>query len=509
MYPAAVMGSHPGAFTELRERLAEISDLAVVSELLGWDQQTMMPPRGSEVRAEQLATLGKILHEKSIDDGLGRLYEQLRPYEESLEPDSFEASLIRVGRRDWEKARRVPSELEEELARTCSISEHAWVDARARSDFYSFLPHLEKVVELKRRYVECFPDVEEPYDALLDDFEPGMKTAEARAALEELKRGIVPIVAGVADSPASDYRERFPGDYPLASQHELVAEMLTPLGYDPEAWRIDETAHPFASRGGTQDIRLTTRYHHENLSSIFSSLHECGHGMYEHGVDPALERTPLGGGVSMSLHESQSRMIENVVGRSLPFWTHWFGRTKELFPEPLAGVELDYFYRAINEVRPSLIRIDADEVTYNLHIILRFELEQDILERRVELRDLPEIWNERMRSYLGIEVPDDARGVLQDVHWSGGLFGYFPTYALGNLVAAQLWEKLESDIPDVDDQIASAEFRQLTDWLRQHVWKHGRKFTPVETIERAVGGSLDAKPYLRYLEAKIAALSAA
>jgi carboxypeptidase Taq len=286
-----------------------------------------------------------------------------------------------------------------------------------------------------------------------------------------------------------------------------VIEMLTPLGYDPEAFRLDTTAHPFASRGGTQDIRLTTRYHAEDLSSIFSSLHECGHGMYEHGIDPKLERTPLCNGVSMSLHESQSRMIENIIGRSRPYWEHWFARTKAAF-EPLANVELDDFYRAVNEVRPSLIRIDADEVTYNLHIILRFELEQDILADRVDLKDLPEIWNERMRSYLGVEVPDDAHGVLQDVHWSGGGFGYFPTYSLGNLVSAQLWEKLAADVGDVDEQIAAAEFRQITDWLREHVWRHGRKFTPVETLQRAVGGPLDAKPYLRYLEQKTGALTA-
>src|SRR3954465_11103030 len=496
----------PAAFDELRERLAEITDLASITELLGWDQQTHMPPRGSDVRAGQMATLAKLLHEKSIDDGLGRLYEQLRPYEESLEQDSFEASLIRVGRRDWEKARRVPSDLEEELARTCSIAEHAWVDARARSDFYSFLPHLEKVVELKRRYVECFPDVDEPYDALLDDYEPGMKTAEARAALEELKAGVVPIIQRVAAS-GGDYRSRFPGTYDLEAQRQLVIEMLTPLGYDPEAFRLDTTAHPFASRGGTQDIRLTTRYHAEDLSSIFSSLHECGHGLYEHGIDPALERTPLCNGVSMSLHESQSRMVENIIGRSRPYWEHWYARTKASF-EPLANVELDDFYRTVNEVRPSLIRIDADEVTYNLHIILRFELEQDILADRVDLKELPEIWNERMRSYLGVEVPDDAHGVLQDVHWSGGGFGYFPTYSLGNLVSAQLWEKLAADVGDVDEQIGAADFRQITDWLREHVWRHGRKFTPVETLRRAVGGPLDAKPSLRYLETKVSALTA-
>jgi carboxypeptidase Taq len=495
----------PAAFNDLRERLADIADLGTIGELLGWDQQTQMPPRGAEARAGHMATLAKILHEKSTADELGRLYDELRPYEESLDPDSFEASLIRVGRRDWEKSRRVPAELEEEMAHTTAISEHAWVDARTRSDFWSFLPHLEKVVELKRRYVECFPEVDEPYDALLDDYEPGMKTAEARAALEELKAGVVPMVARVA-STGTDYRHRYPGTYPVETQKQIVYEMLAALGYDRESFRLDPTAHPFASRGGTQDIRLTTTYHLDNPSSIFSTLHEAGHGLYENGIDPALERTPLCNGVSMSLHESQSRMVENVIGRSFPFWQHWFPRVRDAF-EPLAGVEVEDWYRAVNEVSPSLIRIDADEVTYNLHIILRFELEQDILAGTVDLKELPEIWNERMRSYLGVEVPDDARGVLQDVHWSGGGFGYFPTYSLGNLVSAQLWEKLSADLGDVDDQIANAEFRQITEWLREHVWKHGRKFTPVETLHRAVGSGIDAKPYLRYLEQKIGALT--
>jgi len=505
------MPKAPTAFDELRLRLNEVTDLASVCELLGWDQQTQMPPGGAGVRAEQMATLGKILHDKQTDDELGRLYDELRPYEESLEPDSFEASLIRVGRRDWEKARRVPSELEAEIARTTSISEHAWVDARTRSDFASFLPHLRKVVDLRRRYVECFPEVDEPYDALLDDFEPGMKTAEAREALEELKRGVVPMVARARDAGVSgDYAQRLPGIYPEDAQRRLVQEILPELGYDPASWRLDVTAHPFASRGGTQDIRLTTRYDVEDLSvALFGAIHECGHGLYENGIDPGLERTPLAHGVSMALHESQSRMWENLIGRSFPFWQHFYPRTKELFPEPLAGVEVEGFYRAVNEVSPSLIRIEADEVTYNLHIILRFEIEQDILMERIDLADLPELWNERMREYLGIDVPDDGRGVLQDVHWAAGLFGYFPTYALGNLVAAQLWERLCADVGDVDELMEAGELAPLRDWLREHVWRHGRKFTPSETLQRAVGAPLDAKPYLRHLETKVATLAPA
>jgi carboxypeptidase Taq len=501
------MPEAPAAFNELRERLAEVSDLATVCELLGWDQQTQMPPRGAGVRAEQLATMGRILHDKQTDAELGRLFDKLEPYEESLEPDSFEASLIRVGRRDWEKARRVPSKLEEEFARASSISEHAWVDARARSDFASFLPHLRKVVELRRRYAECFPDVDEPYDALMDDFESGMKTAEARAALEQLKQGVVPIVARARELGDPGF-QWYRGTYPIEQQQELVHDILASFGYDPESWRIDTTAHPFCSRSGTQDIRMTTRYHAEDMTSVFSSMHECGHGLYEHGVDPKLERSPLGNGVSMSLHESQSRMFENVIGRSLPFWRHFFPKAKELFPEAFAGIETEGFYRAVNQVLPSFIRIDADEVTYNLHIILRFELEQDILMERIDLADLPEIWNERMRGYLGVEVPDDAHGVLQDVHWSAGLFGYFPTYALGNLVAAQLWEKMTAEIGSVDEQLEAADLSAIRDWLREHVWRHGRKFTPAETLQRAVGSTLDAKPYVRYLEAKIQALAA-
>jgi carboxypeptidase Taq len=283
--------------------------------------------------------------------------------------------------------------------------------------------------------------------------------------------------------------------------------VLERFGFDPSEWRLDPTVHPFASSIGTNDIRLTTRYHDDNLDGLFASMHECGHGLYEHGVSPTLERTPLARGTSLGLHESQSRLWENLVGRSLPFWRHFFPILREHFPHALAEVELEDWYRSVNWVQPSLIRVEADEATYNLHVILRFELEQELLMETVDLAELPEIWNERMRAYLGIEPPNDRLGVLQDMHWAGGHIGYFSTYALGNVISAQIWEKVTAEIPDLDAQFEAGEFGDLRDWLRDRLYRHGRKFTPKETLERVVGGPIDPDPYLRYLGRKLATLA--
>jgi carboxypeptidase Taq len=279
--------------------------------------------------------------------------------------------------------------------------------------------------------------------------------------------------------------------------------VVTRFGYDPTAWRIDPTVHPFASGGGVNDIRITTRYMDDTLEGLFATMHETGHGLYEHGVAPELERTPLARGTSLGLHESQSRMWENLVGRSLPFWRYFFPRLQEAFPGVLDSVEVEEFYRRVNTVRPSLIRVEADEATYNMHIILRFELEQDILNGIVTLEELPEAWGARMEQYLGVEVPDDRRGVLQDVHWASGSIGYFPTYALGNVVSAQIWERVVDDIPDLAAQFEQGEFDGLRAWLGERLYRHGRKFTPKETIERVCGGPLDPEPYLRYLREKL------
>jgi carboxypeptidase Taq len=495
-----------GAFDELRRRLAEIADVSHAAALLGWDQQVMMPPRGAAGRAEQLATLKKIAHDRFTSPEIGRLLEDLAPFEAEHEHDSFEASLIRVTRRDWEKARKVPSELRAEMSRAAALALPVWVDARERNDFAAFLPALRENLELRRRYIDCYEgDFAEPYDALLDDFEPGMTTAEVRALFEYVKEhqaSLVRLVAGAGEPEIPSGRS-----FPLEQQKEFELEIVRGFGFDEESWRLDPTVHPFASGAGSQDIRITTRYFADSLEGLFGTMHEAGHGLYEHQVDPLLDRTPLGSGVSLGVHESQSRMWENLVGRSLPFWRHFFPRALEHFPAGLAGYDVDRWYREVNAVRPSLIRVEADEATYNLHIILRFELEQELIDESFALESLPEEWNRRMHELLGVEVPDDTRGVLQDTHWAVGAIGYFPTYALGNLISAQLWERILSDLPDLEEGFERGEFAPLREWLREHLHRHGRKFTPAETLERAVDAkTIDPEPYVRYLRRKIGAI---
>src|SRR5919109_1714295 len=375
-------------YLELKNQLGAVMDLRRAAALLSWDQHTKMPPGGSKARAEQLATLGKITHELFISDDIGRLLDELEPYEQQLPHESNEASLIRVARRDWQKARRVPAELRAEITRTGALAYEAWVEARRESDFSKFLPYLERNVELKHRYVECFEPADELYDILLDDFEEGMKAAEARAVLDDVRRELVPLIQAITERADAVDDSTLHGDFPLEQQQETERVLLDRFGFKPESWRLDPTVHPFASGTCPTDIRITTRYAEDNLESIFSCMHEFGHGLYERHVDPSLDRTPLSRGVSFGLHESQSRMWENLVGRSLPFWRYFFPRIQEAFPEQLSVVGLETFYKAVNKVQPSLIRVDADEVTYNFHIILRFELEQEIMNGTIELGEL-------------------------------------------------------------------------------------------------------------------------
>ena len=491
-------------YAELKQRLAEIWDLAKAAALLAWDQQTMMPPQGAAVRAEHLGTVVKVAHERFVSPEIGRLLEELRDYEESQPFESDDASLIRVTRRDWEKEHKVPTKLREEMTRAAWQAFPIWVEARRESNFELFRPALERNIELKRRYIECF-EVDEPYDAVLDDFEPQMKTAEVRDAFARLKEGLVPLIASAPKELDDDFMD---GPWPPEAQEALNPIILEHFGFERGVWRIDLTEHPFASSIGTQDIRLTTRYPEHQLG-LFATMHEAGHGLYEHGVDPALERTPLCRGASLALHESQSRTWENLVGRSRSFWRWLYPQLQDVFPDVVGEVELDRFYRAINAIKPSLIRIEADEATYSLHIILRFELEQELIAGTVDLTELPEVWNARMHEYLGVEVPDDAHGVLQDVHWSRGSIGYFPTYALGNIISVQIWDRVTEAIPDLEDQFEHGEFGQLLAWLGENLYRHGRKFTPKETLERVAGGGLDPEPYLAYLKTKLGELAPA
>ena len=493
---------------QLRAILGEIIDLERIAGLLGWDQQTMMPPGGGASRARQRATVALIAHERLVGNDVRRLIDEAAEATQSDEYTSLERSLVRVTRRDHEKERRVPKELAAEMSAAASSAHETWVQARATSDFELFLPSLENGVELRRRYIECFEGADHPYDYLIDDYEPGMTTAAVQEIFADLREGLVPLVEAIRESDSAPDASLVHQNYPVEGQVAFVEQVLKWLGFDENSWRLDTVVHPFALRVGMDDIRITTRYSDDYLpAGIFGAMHEFGHGLYEAGVSVDLDRTPLGRLSSLGLHESQSRMWENLVGRSREFWQFAFPTLEQAFPEQLAGANADDFYRAINRVAPSLIRVEADEVTYNLHIILRFELELALAEGTLAARDLPEAWNERVQEYLGIDVPDDAQGVLQDPHWCFG-FGYFPTYALGNLVAAQLWRRISEEIPDVSPQIATGNFEPLRGWLVENVHARGSTLTLSEALDTVLGEQLSAQPYLDYLSAKFGSLYA-
>jgi carboxypeptidase Taq len=484
---------------ELMGRLAEVSDLQSASTLLAWDQEICMPPAGAAARSELRATVGRLGHERFIDERVGELLAAARPR------DEIEADVVRIVGRDYEKSRRVPTELVAEMTRAAATARTAWAKARAESDFASFAPHLEHNVDLRRRYSACFPEAEHVYDPLLDDFEPGATTAQVRATLERLRDGLVPLEAA---APEIDDSLLHAGPFPEDGQRRLLDRVLHALGVDDEAWRLDVAAHPFAVAPAVGDVRLTTRYADDGLESLFAGVHEFGHGLYEHQVDPALARTGLGSGASSAWHESQSRMWENMVGRSPGFWRWCFPHLRDCLPEPFAAHSWEEVHRAVNAVRPGLIRVNADEVTYCLHIVLRFELELALIEGELAVADLPAAWQERTRAYLGLDVPDDAHGVLQDIHWAEGIFGYFPTYALGNVIGGQLWARIRAELPDLDERFAAGDFAPLRAWLGEHVHRHGRRMLPGELLERTVGGPLDPGPYLAYLEEKVRASAA-
>ncbi len=486
---------------QLKAILAEIADLGKAAAVLGWDQQVNMPPAGAAARGNQLALLGRLAHERATSPELGKLLEDLRAEAAHLDPDSDEARLIKVASRDYEKATRVPADFVVEMTQVTTQAFQAWVEARQKADFAMFRPHLEKIIELTHRYIGFFPPAEHPYDVLLDNYEPGMKTAEVKAIFDALRPQQVALIRQIRQqSQVDDSFLHQPFDE--KKQWDFGVEVITKFGYDWQRGRQDKAPHPFTTSFSINDVRITTRVDPNFLNPmLFGTIHECGHALYEMGVNPAYERTALEGGASMAIHESQSRLWENLVGRSLAFWEYFYPRLQEYFPQ-LSHVSLETFYKGINKVEPSLIRVEADEATYNLHIMLRLELEIALVEGTLDVKDLPDIWNAKMQEYLGITPPDDAAGVLQDVHWSDGYLGYFPTYALGNLVSAQLWEAIQRDIPDLEDQIRAGRFEALLIWLREKIHYHGRKYEPQELVQRVTGSKIDPAPYLRYLRNK-------
>ena len=481
----------------LKEILAEIADVSHAEHILDWDSRVSMPHAGAKARADVAATLAELAHSRFVSDEVGDLLDQL---DGEADSDSVEGALIRITRREWDRARRVPTDLAGELAQANGVGVAAWDEAKAVSDFSIFRPHLERQLELKHRYIACFPEIAEPYDVLLDEYEEGLTTAQVEHVFGRLKDELVEIVG----RHRGESVEELPGPFPVTAQEEASRLVLAAFGWDPASWRLDETPHPFASKPGLGDIRLTTHTDEQDLTSLFSTMHEFGHGVYEFDIDPAFARTPLGGGSSSALHESQSRTWENLVGRSAGFWRWFYPTLQGLFPERLGSVDEAAFVRSVSAVRPGLIRGDADEVTYGLHIILRFELERELLAGTVGVDELPDAWNSRMRDYLGVEVPDDAHGVLQDMHWSAGLFGYFPTYQLGNVISVQIWRRAVAELGDLDEQFARGEFGQLRAWLRDQIYRHGSRYPAPELLRRVTGSEIDPEPYLEYLHTKFA-----
>lgn len=486
----------------LKEKMATIWDLSMIGSLMGWDQQTYMPPKGAEERGEQMATLSRLVHEMATSEEVGKLLDELLPYAQTLDPDSDEARLIKLAKRGYDKQTRVPAEKVAEYARVTTMAQGAWVQARSESNFGLFQPHLERIVELRREYASYFAPFDHVYDPLLDDFEPGLKTAEVQEIFARLRPQQVELIQAIASRPQVD--DSFLHlRYDDQKQWDFGVEVATRFGYDWQAGRQDRSAHPFTTSFGIRDVRITTRVIEDQLpSALFGTMHETGHALYQQGIDWNYRRSDLGGAASLALHESQSRMWENLVGRSRAFWRFFYPRLQEYFPQQLGNVSMEAFYKAINKVEPSFIRVEADEATYNLHIMLRLELEIALMEGTLEVKHLPEAWNARMKEYLGITPPNDRMGVLQDIHWSGGMIGYFPTYALGNLISVQLWEKIQQDIPDLEEQIERGEFSALLGWLREKIHRHGSKYEPQELVEKVTGSKIDPQPYIRYLNTK-------
>jgi carboxypeptidase Taq len=466
-----------------------------------------MPPGGVQARADQQSTLHRLAHERFTSEEVGRLLDSLEGEVAGLPFDSYEASLVRVTRRDYEQQVKIPAELVSDMARAGATARPHWEKARTEDNFSLFAPYLEKNVELNRRLADALGYKQRPYDALIDLFEPGLTTQQLEQLFAQLRTAIVPLVADIArHEDAVDDRAvhgRFAPDLQVKYGMETVAK----LGYDLQRGRQDISAHPFMISFGPGDTRITTRIAPDFFNMCFFGLvHESGHAMYQQGISDELDRTPLWDGATPGVHESQSRLWENLVARSQPFWRNFFPSLRSTFPEQFRNTDEEEFYRAVNKAHPSLIRVEADEVTYNLHILLRFELENEMLEGKLKVKDLPEAWRARFKTYLGIEVPDDRDGALQDIHWSGVGFGIFPGYTLGNLIGAQLMEKARVDMPGLDGQIEGGEFAPLLAWLRQNVHQYGRKFTPNELLERATGKPLTAEPWIAYVRQKFGAL---
>lgn len=485
----------------------QIGLLSSIEAALGWDERTMMPPAAAEYRAEQQALMAGLLHQRAVDPAYGAALAELAASPLGADVSSDSGANIRVLKRHYDKQTKLSTDLVEEMTRTGVLAQHAWEEARRKNDFALFAPLLEKMYALKRTQAERYGFEQNAYDPLLDDYEQGVSTAEVGKVLSGLRDELVPLVAAIAQSGRKADTGILGRSFPVAGQEAFGREVAARIGFDFHRGRLDVTTHPFCTTLGPHDCRITTRYNPRHFNeSFFGILHEAGHGMYEQGLPAEHFGLPLGQAVSLGVHESQSRLWENLVGRSRDFWSYFYPEARRRFPEALADVDLEAFYFAINDVRPSFIRVEADEATYNLHILVRFELETALLANDLKVADLPAAWNDCYAKYLGIRPANDAQGVLQDIHWSSGLVGYFPTYTLGNLCAAQLFAKAQRDLGGLSGQIAQGEFTPLRSWLREKVHRHGQRYPASKLIELATGQPLSHRAFVVYLKEKLAPL---
>ena len=491
--------------------LAELKDVSLIGScmsVLGWDEQTYLPPAGSGHRANQMALLAGLRHDRATSKKIDDLLSQLEEHEQLGEPDSAVAVNVREARRSYDRATKLPKRLVEEITRVTSLAQANWVQARKDKEFQTFQPWLEQILELKREEADAIGyDGGVRYDALLDDYEPGMKTEEVAAVFGPFREATVELVAAIRDSGKQPDISILERSYPVDAQREFGMKAAEAIGFDFNAGRLDVAAHPFCSGFGPGDCRLTTRYdEHHFPGAFFGTLHEAGHGMYEQGLDDDHWGSAMGESTSLGIHESQSRMWENCVGRSRAFWQHFYPSAQSAFPGALSDVSEEDFYAAVNDVRPSFIRVEADEVTYNLHIMLRFELEQKLIGGDLPAGDLPAVWNSTFEEYLGITPTDDAVGCLQDIHWSAGLFGYFPTYSLGNMYAAQFFNAAEKELGDLQSMFAEGEFAPLKGWLNENIHRRGKQYRANRLVEVVTGESLAAEPLMEQLTTKFSAL---
>jgi len=493
----------------LQDRMAHITAVHQATAVLGWDQQTYMPAGGGQARADQLEALSGIAHQLLTSSETETLILKAEKTAGSLDPDSDEAAFVRVARRDYDQAAKLPESLVKELASVTTLAHEHWAAARSQSNYAQFSPWLARIVELVRKVAEAIGYTDRPYDALLDQYEPGMKTADVEQMYKSIGPEIAALVRKIVDQPGRSVTDLvMRRDFDTDKQRQFGEHVVHALGFDFQRGRQDVAVHPFCTSFSHNDVRITTRYEKNWLpAALFGSMHETGHALYELGVADRYDRNILEGGTSLGVHESQSRLWENLVGRSRAFWKHYYGDLQALFPESLSDTDLDTFYRSINAVSPSLIRVEADEVTYNLHTLIRFEIENELIEGRLSVNDAPETWNNLYEKYLGIRPPDDAHGILQDVHWSGGGIGYFPTYTIGNILSVQWYREAEKSLGvSFADQIEQGDFEGLRSWLTENIYQWGRKYEPADLVKRVTGRSMDTAPYLDYLTKKYTAI---